>query len=73
MTTTYTTSWGEILTEVDITKAEGNATDYSVMEKGDPDSAMVIYGWDEVELFNLLAKQDFKNPVWVRATKEVKS
>ena len=52
------------LTEVDITKVpEGsNADDYGVMEKGKPETAVHLLGWDEVGLFD----HEFKNPVYIR-------
>ena len=56
-TTTYD---GDVYTEVDIDKAEGNIDDYVVMEKGKPETAYVLYGWDEVGLFD----HEFTNPVY---------
>ena len=51
---------GYTFTEVDIDKADGNMDDYVVMEKGKPETAYVLYGWDEVGLFD----HEFTNPVY---------
>ena len=56
-TTTYD---GYVYTEVNIDKAEGDIDDYVVMEKGKPETAMVLLGWDEVGLFD----SEFTNPVY---------
>jgi len=60
-TTTYD---GCIYTEVDIDKAKGNADDYVVMEKGKPETAYVLLGWDEVGLFD----HEFTHPVYALTT-----
>ena len=64
-TTTYD---GYIYTEVDIDKADGNMDDYVVMEKGDPETALVLLGWDEVGLFD----HEFTNPVYARMTEVIR-
>jgi len=69
---------GDVYTEVDITKADGQISraiitrdddgkitnyredGYVVMEKGKPETAMVLLGWDEVGLFD----SEFTNPVY---------
>ena len=48
--------------EVDITTAKGNIDDYAGMEKGNPDTALTMLGWDEVGEFDNL----FSTPVYVR-------
>jgi len=55
---------GYTYTEVNIDKADGNMDDYVVMEKGNPETAMVLLGWDEVGLFD----HEFTNPVYARMT-----
>jgi len=58
---------GDTYTEVDINKVDGMMNEYVVMEKGKPETAYVLYGWDEVGLFD----HEFTNPVYARVT-EVK-
>jgi len=48
--------------EVDIDTAKGNIDDFALMEKGKPDTAVVLLGWDEVGLFD----GGFENPIYVR-------
>ena len=48
-------------TEVNIDTAQGNADDHAVMEKGKPETAITLMGWDEVGLFD----HEFTNPVYV--------
>ena len=60
-TTTYD---GYVYTEVDIDTAEGDIDDYVVMEKGKPETAYVLYGWDEVGLFD----HEFTHPVYALTT-----
>lgn len=51
------------LTEIDLPTFEGcipPRTDLVIFEKGDPDTALVLYGFDEVDLFT----QQFKNPAY---------
>ena len=43
---TTTTYDGYTYTEVNIDKADGNMDDYVVMEKGNPETAMVLLGWE---------------------------
>jgi len=47
---------------VDIKNATGNADDYGVMERGNPDTCMTLLGWDEIGLYD----NQFSNPVYVR-------
>lgn len=53
-------------TEVNIHEEKGRADDYVVMEKGQPDTALLLLGWDEVGLFD----HNFKHPVYARIDKE---
>jgi len=48
--------------EVVISLCSGNADDFAIMERGEPDTARVLLGWDEVGLFD----SEFKDPMYVR-------
>ena len=52
-------------TEIDINTFEGSkpsGTDLVIMERDNESTALVLYGFDEVE--SELFKQDFKDPVY---------
>ena len=51
---------------VDIDKVDDEADilDYGIMEKGKPNTALVLYGWDEIGEFDKL----FFNPVYIKFT-----
>ena len=55
---------GDTYTEVDINKVDGRMNEYVVMEKGKPETAYVLYGWDEVGLFD----HEFTHPVYALTT-----
>ena len=55
---------GDRYTEVNIHQVTGLMDNYAVMERGKPQTAMVLYGWDEVGLFD----HQFTSPVYVRIT-----
>ena len=67
----YQSEYGTILIlqEVDIDKVEpgANADDFSCMEKGKPETALCLMGWDEVGMFD----HEFKNPVYVRCLRTI--
>lgn len=67
----YQSEYGTIfiLQEVDINDVEtgADATDFCCMEKGKPETAMVLYGWDEVGEFD----HYFKNSVYVRCIRKI--
>ena len=51
-----------MIKEIDIDKVNSIPSGYDlvIMEKGDPDTALILYGFDELDMF----REEFKNPVY---------
>jgi len=53
---------GSNYTVVNIDNESGNIDEYAVMERGKPETALTLNGWDEVGAFD----SEFADPVYVR-------
>lgn len=50
--------------EIDINTRTGLINDIVIMDRGKPDTALELYGWDEVGMFD----SDFADPVYAVVT-----